>query len=638
MKKLLWVLIVILLTVGVSDAAGTWSANGFSYKPGLSTQGTTDYNAFNTSQDRVDAVLGVAPYIGGNTTISGAVTAIGSTVITLRIPPGTWPITADLVIPANVTLKFARNAILTIATTKTLTITGDIDAGCYQIFSCVGTGKVVFGTGTVKSVYPEWWQVNTTPGTTDMAVGLQAAITAGSGNTVYLQDNTTYLTSTTLSILSSTTLSMQNNTVLKAKSTLVGPVLYADTKDSVTVRGGIVDGNSAAAGTHGISLYKCTNSLLDNVYVHHATSRGFWIEGTAGVHSTNVYLRGCRVEYSSAGGATFIYVDWLKINGCQFNYNSIGITSGNSTQISIVGSSANSNTNDGFALGDGCSYAIISGCNSSNNGAEGINIDGCRYATITGNTSSNNLIGITIWNRDPGNIYAGYNIVSGNTVYNSTRYGILCADLQPGLIVSENVVTNSGYDGIYVASCPGAKVRGNSVIGSSYSGMYLVSTSDTDISGNTFKGNMRYGINLQAGSGLGRVFVDGNIIQDNGDGATYHAGLYNRASSQVWVTNNKFLDENAITKQLVAIDADTGTGCIYRNNEVYSYATSPTVSILTGKQIENTWNYQNAVPTTGTWAVGDRVIREPVVGQPKSWVCTVAGTGIGATWVSEGNL
>lgn len=42
-------------------------------------------------------------------------------------------------------------------------------------------------------------------------------------------------------------------------------------------------------------------------------------------------------------------------------------------------------------------------------------------------------------------------------------------------------------------------------------------------------------------------------------------------------------------------------------------------------------------PTTGTWAVGDRVVNStPAVGQPKAWVCTVAGTP--GTWVSEGNL
>jgi hypothetical protein len=49
-----------------------------------------------------------------------------------------------------------------------------------------------------------------------------------------------------------------------------------------------------------------------------------------------------------------------------------------------------------------------------------------------------------------------------------------------------------------------------------------------------------------------------------------------------------------------------------------------------------TWN-GTAAPVNGTWAVGDRVFNStPTVGQPKSWVCTVAGTP--GTWVSEGNL
>lgn len=44
-----------------------------------------------------------------------------------------------------------------------------------------------------------------------------------------------------------------------------------------------------------------------------------------------------------------------------------------------------------------------------------------------------------------------------------------------------------------------------------------------------------------------------------------------------------------------------------------------------------------AAPSAGSWGVGDRVINNaPAVGQPKAWVCTVAG--VPGTWVSEGNL
>lgn len=47
--------------------------------------------------------------------------------------------------------------------------------------------------------------------------------------------------------------------------------------------------------------------------------------------------------------------------------------------------------------------------------------------------------------------------------------------------------------------------------------------------------------------------------------------------------------------------------------------------------------WASAAPTSGTWEVGDKVFNQiPSIGQPKGWVCTVAGTP--GTWVSEGNL
>jgi len=47
--------------------------------------------------------------------------------------------------------------------------------------------------------------------------------------------------------------------------------------------------------------------------------------------------------------------------------------------------------------------------------------------------------------------------------------------------------------------------------------------------------------------------------------------------------------------------------------------------------------YLSSEPTTGAWLLGDRVINSiPVIGSPKSWVCTESGTP--GTWVSEGNL
>jgi hypothetical protein len=50
-----------------------------------------------------------------------------------------------------------------------------------------------------------------------------------------------------------------------------------------------------------------------------------------------------------------------------------------------------------------------------------------------------------------------------------------------------------------------------------------------------------------------------------------------------------------------------------------------------------TMSYGAAAPSSGTWVLGSVVKNSsPSVGQPKGWICTVAGTP--GTWVSEGNL
>ena len=69
-------------------------------------------------------------------------------------------------------------AILAIATTKTLTINGTLEAGRYQIFSCTGTGAV---TG-LKEAHPEWFGTG--------AAALQSCM--NSCQTTVLTEGTTY--------------------------------------------------------------------------------------------------------------------------------------------------------------------------------------------------------------------------------------------------------------------------------------------------------------------------------------------------------------------------------------------------------------------------------------------------------------
>lgn len=81
-----------------------------------------------------------------------------------------------------------------------------------------------------------------------------------------------------------------------------------------------------------------------------------------------------------------------------------------------------------------------------------------------------------------------------------------------------------------------------------------------------------------------------------------------------------------------------GYGCDNMSNaQVAVFGPVRVYSGLVEVKTENNIVYGSAAPSTLRWELGDRVLNSaPTVGQPKSWVCTVAGTP--GTWVSEGNL
>jgi len=73
----------------------------------------------------------------------------------------------------------------------------------------------------------------------------------------------------------------------------------------------------------------------------------------------------------------------------------------------------------------------------------------------------------------------------------------------------------------------------------------------------------------------------------------------------------------------------------HSNTELFNYL-ADTQRDLNKYGGGRTFNY-TAVPTVGTYIIGDITNNSaPVVGQPKSWLCTVSG--LPGTWVSTGNL
>jgi len=149
-------MVLLALAAILSLGAGSWTSNKFLWKPPLGSSGEIN---FNVGFDRVDTRMAKEIWVGDpkyGSTIQTAIDTIGASNAVLRIAPGTHNISNSINIPANVTLKPERGAIIAIPPTKTLTLNGGLQSGLHQIFACAGTGKVVFGTG-VPECCPEWF-------------------------------------------------------------------------------------------------------------------------------------------------------------------------------------------------------------------------------------------------------------------------------------------------------------------------------------------------------------------------------------------------------------------------------------------------------------------------------------------------
>jgi hypothetical protein len=86
-------------------------------------------------------------------TLNSAIGSISTNQCVLILRPGTWTVTDDLTIPSTMVLRCPKGVSLSVSSGKTLTISGKVDAGPYQIFSGAGTVTM----NTARDTMPEWW-------------------------------------------------------------------------------------------------------------------------------------------------------------------------------------------------------------------------------------------------------------------------------------------------------------------------------------------------------------------------------------------------------------------------------------------------------------------------------------------------
>lgn len=276
----------------------------------LTINGTIEAGSYQifTGEGSVDlgssAAYDVYPAWWGND-LSSVVSAIGSTTATVEINSA-MTVSANLTIPTTMHIKFGKAGVVTVDTGVTLTINGPMEVGKYQIFSCSGTGVVVFGVGYLVDIYPEWWGID---GTADDVQINQAIQAASAGATVWL--------SGAYSITSAVSLN-KTKVSLKSRSVYGASLSTASDINGIVINARYVD---------------ISNIFIHSTYATPTTSSGVLLvdsgsEIVADCRLTNIFVQ--NFAYGIAlYSSTVLGISYNEIVGCwsyQAKTASIAIT------------------------------------------------------------------------------------------------------------------------------------------------------------------------------------------------------------------------------------------------------------------------------------------------------------------------
>lgn len=435
----------------------------------------------------------------------------------------------------------------------------------------------------------------------------------------------------------------------------IGPVARGNTVVNGT---GYLNGVDIAVYSAGgdaiIDGNKCYSVNSNGIYTNAATKTGRII--ITNNICKNHTRHGIIPVYGGTGGGvgdtTGDLVDTIVANnicencdstGIYVNTNADGMVIANNIIESCSGGGPNGYTLDGGISLLGTGNKIVTGNFIRNTGYTSAGVQRVINTSGVANDPTRTA-GIRVSNSVAG-------IVSGNVIVGGSGRGIDLANGAAGVQIVDNTITNPEYAAIHISALNNAGA--NSIIArnkidvsiSDAMGIWHRGSAAADqcfIEENRIKGKkaatakdgIRFegngitgsvsrndigsfdvGLNLQStlmSTRLGDTCVfDGNQIHDNTEGFRFLSDL----------------TDFGFYRNFVFANNGTNTVDQFGRNTV-----RPAVSVSPHKLF-----YRSAEPTVGTWAVGDRVINTaPTVGQPKSWVCTVAGTP--GTWVSEGNL
>lgn len=198
--------------------------------------------------------------------------------------------------------------------------------------------------------------------------------------------------------------------------------------------------------------------------------------------------------------------------------------------------------------------------------------------------------------------------ISNNVIDHTSPVSAIDVIARSGVIVNDTAILNNTVRaselGISISRIDTATHESLRMIGNYVEGPTAQSVKVERVSGSSIIGNIIYGASI--------VFELNNSIRSRMDG-------------------NSLISSNVANPVIFFVGTNSGS-IFSETNTIVGRVNNDAASGVIVSQ------YGSTAPVGGNfWNVGDRVIQSvPVVGNPKSWRCTVAGNP--GTWVSEGNL
>ena len=365
--------------------------------------------------------------------------------------------------------------------------------------------------------------------------------------------------------------------------------------------------------------------------------------------------------------------DKCNANQCNTNFDAYARDSSHEVNaLTIIGGNYDSPVVRSMYLGDtswsdawgGSNYhgSVISITGSTNFDGGEVKIDWCTSVnldTLYTEGSATNY-GLVLGGGADGSVR---NVFVKNWFFKSLRIAIKCLSAVNGLKVERNFCTAVTHCGLYCVSdiyqieYHAGDATASFTLGQEFhTGFRSLATNSITFGHLTFAEQGLYRGRQTVLEDQGKWYPSG-ILQS---GPTIQTNL--ASSSRRWYTSPATAKAGSVSGNVFTFTTSSDAqyfnggdaivtapaGAVYVRSVDYEAGTmvidggttavgAATVSQQAPVFFSRTVMYGGAAPSTGTWAKGDIADNaNATVGQPKRWLCTVAGTP--GTWVSEGNL